>query len=338
MTLSFRTDLVALLRGYFACPVIAGLDDLGLVKRMLSGPFTAADLPVANRSAMHAALLYLQSLGLVEAGAGDAFQTTTAGKYVFERAGAFHLLRSYRDYFADFASLLSSSERSAAVRRLENIGGTGQLHARKYFPSALRKLAGRKIQCVVDVGCGDGEFLATVLQEHPSAKAIGVDLSTEAVEMTQQRLGDRVRGVVADGSSVLDWAGAIPNGGIGAVVSVWFVLHEFARGVAELVIKFLHEMHAAAPRAELIVGEIVALPADGLSTARGESVYPELLLFHALSGQGVLSWEQHREWIGCVPYKVASEERFDEVSMVNGSVPSSVVWHLIPIEQITRPD
>src|SRR4051812_18268534 len=102
---SSRSELVSLLRGYFACPVLAALADLGVARRMRTGPFAPADLPAANRPALLAALRYLQSLGLVEPAGGDTFRATPTGEYVLDRTGAFHLLLSYRDYFADFARL-----------------------------------------------------------------------------------------------------------------------------------------------------------------------------------------------------------------------------------------
>jgi SAM-dependent methyltransferase len=328
--MSPRSELISLLRGFFACPVLAALADLGLAQRMRAGPFTPADLPVANRPALLAALRYLQSLGVIEATTGDEFRATPTGEYVLDRTGAFHLLRSYRDYFADFAGLLSTPEGGAAVRRLENIGGTGRLHARKYFPSALRWLAGKAVRCVVDVGCGNGEFLASVLAAHPVATGVGVDLSAEAVAATCGRLGERVRGVVADAATVADWADAIPDGGRGVVVAIWFVLHEFAGSDPERIAGFFRELHARLPLAEVIVGEVVAVPPEALAGVRAKSVYPELLLFHALSGQGVLTWDRHREWLRQVPYRTAGEERFDEVQTLTGTVPSTIGWYLLP--------
>ena len=163
-----------------------------------------------------------------------------------------------------------------------------------------------------------------------------MDLSAAAVATTEARFHGtawegRIRGVVADAAVVADWAELIPDGGAGAVVTVWFVLHEFADGDPGPVAMFFRELHAR-PRAQVIVGEIVCLPPDGLAAVRAESVYPELLLFHALSGQRVLSWEQHRDWLGRIAYRVAAEERFDEVPTADGAIPSSVVWHLIPAE------
>jgi SAM-dependent methyltransferase len=302
---------------------------------MRAGAFSAADLPTSNPPALRAALRYLQSLGLIERDIGDTFRATLVGEYVLDRAGAFHLLRSYRNYFDGFAELLSKPGGGALVRRLENVGATGQLHARRYFPIALQWMAGRDVRCVVDVGCGDGEFVAAALAAHPNASAIGVDLSPDAVAATEERLcanaeSHRFRGVIADASAVADWAGCIPERGVGSIVSIWFVLHEFLQGEAGPAIRFFRELHAHAPRAEVIVGEIVALPEAGLAAVREESIYPEMLLFHALSGQGVPPWERHLEWLAHVPYTVAAERRFDEVPTAGGSIPSSAVWHLIP--------
>jgi SAM-dependent methyltransferase len=200
---------------------------------------------------------------------------------------------------------------------------------------ALKWLAGRDVRCVIDVGCGSGEFLAAALAEHPGASAIGVDLSSEAVRTSEVRFQGtiwegRVKGVKADGIAVADWAGLIPDGGAGAVVSVWFVLHEFANSDVRPVVRFIRDIRAFAPHAELIIGEIVALPPEALASVRAESVYPELLLFHALSGQGVLTWKQHREWLDLIPYRVTEEERYDEVPAADGPMPSSVVWQLTP--------
>jgi SAM-dependent methyltransferase len=331
---STRGELIGLLRGYFACPVLAAFADLGLTRRMRSEPFAVADLPAANRPALAAALRYLQAIGIIESADSGQFRATPVGEYVLDRTGVFHLLRSYRDYFDRFAELLADPAAARTVRRLENVGGTGQMHAGKYFPVALRWLAGRRLRCVADVGCGNGEFLVAALAAHPDAEAVAVDLAPEAVAATQERFhrdaGRRVRGAVADAAAVREWAGLIPDGGDGTVVAIWFVLHEFTGGDPEPVARFFRELHECCPKAEVIVGEVVALPPDLLAGVRDESVYPELLLFHALSGQGVLSWDQHRDWLGRVPYRAAAEERFDEAPSAGGPIPCTVVWHLKP--------
>lgn len=330
MTAPHRSELVALLRGMFAGPAVAALADLDLVARMRDGPFALGDLPAGNPVALVAVLDYLARLGLLEP-VGDHLRLTPAGEYVFDRTGAFHLLRSYRGYTDRLPNLLADPAAGAAVRRLENVAGTGQLHARKFFPAALDRIAARGAACVVDVGCGSGEFLAAARDRMPGAALVGVDLSAEAVAATAARLPE-ARTVVADAADVEAWAGATPGDGAGAVVAVWFVLHEFAGGSSERVVGFLRELHARRPGAAVVVGEIVVPPADAVAAARAESVVPEVLFFHALSGQGPLTWDEHARWLAAVPYRLTAEDRYDELPTAGGPVPSTFVRHLEPVD------
>lgn len=330
-----RVELVALLRGMFAGPAVAVLADLGAATRMRAGPFAPADLAAGNPAALAAVLDYLARLGLVEPAPDGRRRLTPAGEYVFDRTGAFHLLRSYRGYFDRLPDLLADPAAVAAVRRLENVAGTGQLHARKFFPAALDRLAARGVRCVVDVGCGNGEFLAAALDRFPDAGAVGVDLSAEAAAATVERFratphAGRVTTITADATDVAAWGDAIPGDGTGAVVAVWFVLHEFAGGAAGPVVRFLRELHARRPRAAVLIGEIVVPPAAAVAAVHAESVVPEVLLFHALSGQGPLTWEEHHAWLAAVPYRLAAEDRYDDIPTPTGPVPSTFVWHLDP--------
>ena len=90
-------------------------------------------------------------------------------------------------------------------------------------------------------------------------------------------------------------------------------------------------MHQRLPRAHVLVGEIVNVPAEVLAAEHDESIMPEFLLFHALSGQGVLTWEQHQQVLNLIPYELAGETRFDECRGPDGNaIPSSFLWHLRP--------
>jgi hypothetical protein len=80
---TFRPELVGLLRGFFACPVLVSLTELGMTSRMRAGPFTAAEFPqVRNPANLRAALRYLQSLGLLESAGSERFRLTAAGEYI----------------------------------------------------------------------------------------------------------------------------------------------------------------------------------------------------------------------------------------------------------------
>jgi SAM-dependent methyltransferase len=329
-----RQEIVSLLRGWFACPVISCLGEMGVLNRMAQSPFSLDDFPqVANRAGLAAIFEYLISLGVLArcADGENRYQASPLGAKVFQRYGAFCLLHSYRDYFDRLPALLNGAGPSATVNRLRNVIGSGQLHAKKFFPTALNFLGERSCDAVVDVGCGDGQFLLATLKAHPNTSAVAVDSSAIAVQTTLERLQTEfpnrsVRGEVANGFEVEAWSQALSSNTKTAVVTLWFVVHEFSDGQPERVIEFFRRLRACCPNAEVIVGEIVNVPAELLADSRDDSIMPEFLLFHSLSGQGVLSWEQHQQVLAGIPYKLVNEQRFDVVE----SIPSSFIWHLQP--------
>jgi SAM-dependent methyltransferase len=280
-------------------------------------------------------LRYLVSLGLLRAidGQPPRYEATKVGRTVFTRYGSCALIHSYRNYFERLAGLLLGTDRGAkpAVDRRLNVLASGQLHARKFFPDAYRILAGHSFRQLIDVGCGNGEFIAGLLRQRPEVQAVGVDRSEVAAAEFRARFRGRVPVVVADGADVAGWVGAIPPGEEPVVVSLWFVLHEFTAGMVDRAVRFFKDLHGRLPGADIIVGEIVNLPPEVMAAGRGESIMPEFLLFHALSGQGVLTWEQHRQVLGDIPYTLAAEVLFDEMpDGAGGLLPSSFVWHLLP--------
>jgi hypothetical protein len=98
-----------------------------------------------------------------------------------------------------------------------------------------------------------------------------------------------------------------------------------------MVIEFFQELRAALPTAELILGEITALPPELLAAHCATSIMPEFLLFHELSRQGVLRWETWRDVLKKIPYRLQGEALFDLIGESEGeATPSSFVWHLKP--------
>jgi ubiquinone/menaquinone biosynthesis C-methylase UbiE len=71
-------------------------------------------------------------------------------------------------------------------------------HARRLHGDVMAAVAGFSFTDVLDVGCGTGATLAAVLDAHPQARALGIDLSPKMVEAARARLGDRARIAVAD--------------------------------------------------------------------------------------------------------------------------------------------
>ena len=80
------------------------------------------------------------------------------------------------------------------------------------------------------------------------------------------------------------------------------------------------------------MGEITAIPPSLLAACHETSIMPEMLFFHELSGQRVLSWDTWNEILHEIYYQLAGERPFDSVPVVKDrGTPSSFVWHLKPV-------
>jgi SAM-dependent methyltransferase len=334
-----RGSVISLLRGSFSAPTIAVLAELGLVDRMLAGPFRVEDFPVAaDKRVLSSVFVYLHSLNLLKGMPEGGYGLTDEGRTAFKRSGAFLLLFSYRGYFENLAGILTGDAGAVAVDRRRNVLGSGSLHSKKFFPAVWQMFNGTRPSSLIDVGCGDGQFLTDACNEWPDVSVAAVDLSPIAVETTLKRLETVGRkdvvGIVKSGASVVEWIAHLPESlktGSPLVLSMWFVVHEFSGGDPDTVIRFFQEVWSALPKGDIILGEITALPPELLAEHYESSIMPELLLFHDLSRQGVLSWEMWHHVLDEIPYSLIGERQFDLVGEVGEQIiPSSFVWHLRP--------
>jgi hypothetical protein len=334
-----RGSLISLLRGFFSSPTIATLAELGLIERMLAGPFRVEDFPVAvDKRVLSSVFLYLHSINLLNKVPEGGYELTDEGRIALKRSGAFLLLFSYRGYFENLASLLTGDSETVTVDRRRNVLGTGSLHSKKFFPAVWDMFSGVRPSALIDVGCGDGQFLKNACTEWPDLSIAAVDLSPIAVETTLKQLETSGRkdvvGIVKSGVNVADWTAHLPEAlkaGSPLVLSMWFVVHEFSGGDPKTVIRFFHEVRSALPQADIILGEINALPPELLAEHHESSIMPELLFFHDLSRQGVLKWEIWHHVLDEIPYSLIGERQFDLVGEVGEqTTPSSFIWHLRP--------
>lgn len=338
-----RKEIIALLRGQVACPVIASLAEFGWLDRMCAGSFDAETFSQADPTIANSIFKYLASLGLLiqcerTQNKCNEYVVSDVGRSVFRRSGSFCILNSYEEYFQNLGSLVFSKDNGSqpAVNRLRNVLGSGQLHFGKFFLPALAMVAGRSFPFVIDVGCGNGEFLQRIVRAQISRKLGGIDVSSVALEATKRNM-DRVEPdisvelVECDARNVQIWAKRLPWNNEAGLLTFWFVLHEVSENNFENILSFLCELRDRYPLGELIIGEIVRLPEDSLAKNRDESIMPEFLFFHELSGQGVLSWSEWQRIRATMPFHVVAEHRVDDVGITpDYSIPSSFVWHLRP--------
>lgn len=334
-----RRDLVGLLRGYFASPVIATLGEMGMTGRMLEGEFSAADFDSIPRMDVAQSLFrYMRSIGLLEEGIAAEYALTSQGRTIISRNGAFSLLMSYAEYFHQLPSLLAGTEQKPSVNRLRNVRGSGELHSKKFFPAAFDFFLSNPPTAIIDIGCGDGCFLSHARKKWSELPVFGVDLSETAVEATRHRLNVSCSpssvAMTADGFDVTRWSQAVPQfiqTSPRLIISAWFVAHEFSSGSPEKITDFFSALRNKFPRAQIVLGEINKISPDVLAEDHELSIMPEFLLFHELSGQGVLSWAVWNDILKNIPYILANEQRFDEVRAGAGErVPASFLWLLEP--------
>lgn len=338
-----KEEIVALLRGYFACPLISFLGKHGVLDEMIDKEFSPADIRgVQNKEIFKSILAYFESIGLLKQNpSGEKYMATEIGNKVLKRYGSFCLLHSYGDFLNLLEKTLFDSGYKGIpkVNRRENIIGSGQINNRKYFPSAVAMLKKRGgLTKIIDIGCGNGTFLKEVVSNFPECKVGAVDLSSEALEETKRTLKGKVkdndlRTILSDGRDVAHW---LPknidsnNSSEVLVISMWYCIHEISKRDKNEVISFLKEIHSIAPFSEIIIGEITSFPAEILTQNKYETIMPEFLFFHEISGQGVLSWQTYQDILAKIPYTLKGEKLFDLLSYNGKEIPSGFVWHLVP--------
>jgi Methyltransferase small domain len=333
-----REEIISLLRGAFAAPVISFLGRRGYAEALLSDGLCLRELPTGVHSqALVAVFRYLVGLGLLEEAASHRFMPTELGRKVFERWGAFCVLDSYNGYFWDLDwTLASSTLPHPTVDRERNTIGSGQFHARKFFPLVLSHLEVTPYDHLTDLGCGDGTFIEQALKVRPSLSVSAVDLSEQAILLVQRRLSSRTppvacSSVVCNALEVSSWAPTVAaNPAARHLITIWFVLHEIFDGCLETLVSFFHQIHDRFPNATVAFAELFRLSAEELVSTRRTSIMPEYVLFHELSGQHLLTADQLSDLLSQIPYQVAYRRTLDFVSSGFRSLPSNTVCILSP--------
>lgn len=337
-------DIVVLLRGFFSTPIISSFGRLGVLETMRSASsFTVNDFPnIPNKKLLQDSFRYFVRIGLIKNidGQGEVYRASDLGKEIFRRANSFYVPHSYFEYMYRYHDLIQNppAKIECEVERLENVIGSGKTHQR-YFPPAISFLK-RKVNfdVIVDIGCGDGQFLSAFLRGMPGKKVVGIDISKLSTEATYKNLREQypeqeITMVCADALDVKKWSKEVlcVTGTRKVVISMWFLLHEISRNKPDNIVEFFRKIHELFPAAPIVVGEVVRQSDDILSKHCAKSIMPEYLFFHEMSGQGILSWEEYQGILHNIPYELLLEKLFDEASDNDGEkIPSAFVWCLMP--------
>src|SRR5579859_1379198 len=155
---------------------------------------------------------------------------------------------------------------AAAAPRNTGLVGEGSCEISRHdaFPlaRALMQAGGRRYRRLLDLGCGNGVYLAELCATFPEISGVGVELSADgckaARELIRSRgLENRVKLVHRGAMEYLADLRREPESERPDFTILGFVLHEIlGQEGRQGVVRFLGELTAAAPDVDLIVIEV----------------------------------------------------------------------------------
>ena len=326
-----RQEIVFLLRGLFACRAISSLTNLDQIDIFLQKKFKISDFKKINNKKILSALLnYLICLNLLKK-KKDEYLPTYLGNKIFKRYGSFLLIDSYKDYMNNLEKLLINKNlKSLECNRLENVIGSGQTNGRKFFPEAINLISKNNYEVIIDIACGDGNFLEKINAKFPQSSLYALDISKIAVDKTYNNLKMKkikVQKIVCDGKSVSIWHKKIKKTDKNKkiLISMWYFLHEISKKNKNIIIKFLKSIKKLFPNSHLLIGEIYKIKNEVLLTNRHSSIMPEYNFFHEISGQGLLSENDYNSIFKEVGCKIIQQKNFDIIYHGKKKYPSSSI-------------
>jgi len=334
-----RQELLSLMRGFFATPLIVAMANNGVIQKILKKKkVKLKDFnSISNKKFLYNVFIYFQTLGLLKKNK-IYFSLTNLGNSIFKRIGSFYLLHSYRNFINNTDKILKDKSLKPSCDRKENVIGSGLTNGKKFFPVAIDEIKKKNYDLIVDIGCGNGEFLKKCSEINPHSKYIAVDLSNKALKEAKIKLKKNnsrldVKYFKCNGSDVEKWSALlnketqrIKNPKI--LITMWYLIHEISNNKIETVIKYLNDINRKIPNVEIIIGEILKIDPTKLFYGKNTSIMPEFLFFHQISGQGVLSKKDYEIIEKKINYRSGKKYYFDYVNYKKSKTPSAVVWYL----------
>jgi SAM-dependent methyltransferase len=201
---SLRDSQAALRLGMSAAAVTTGVVDA-----LTEGPSTTEQLvhrlDASDAELLAAFLRALQTAGLVSS-AGNRWQLTRQGRAL----SADDLVRAQVEAFADFhtglyrdlpRTIIGDLQRHDATEKAALIARVAAGFEPFVLGTLSRIVRARQPSRVLDVGCGAGVNLATVLDAAPAARGVGIDLDGPVVALARETLA---RWGVADRARLIE--------------------------------------------------------------------------------------------------------------------------------------
>ena len=307
------------LRGYVLTQVLWALTQEGFLDRLaVTGKLSVAAYAQERNLAGHvleSLCVYLDALKLVDYEDGTCLPRRRLLDLLAEPRGVFDLAYGYEPIFAALPALLAGTKQVGkdVTRRGDYIAkGSGELGRQLPFPVMCDLIRGLSAKRVLDLGCGDLEFLMLLAEELP-VQCVGIDKDHAAVAYAEKRLregsfADRIEVSETDMFAVGElrrrWGDA-------DVLTAIDVFHEYLFEGESRIRGLLQDLCRAFPHSALVVAEFCLQPRERLR--RQPTAFVEHHLFHDLTNQVIVPAARWRTLFRAGGYDVAAERVFDIV-------------------------
>jgi SAM-dependent methyltransferase len=328
--INLRQEIILLIRGFFLTPVIATLAKENFFKKNINKNFTV------KKKKLKIVITYLVNLGLVHE-KKDKFCFSELGRELFVRSGSFNIVHSYRKYLFNLDKIIKNLEKSDEVNcdRKENVLGSGTTNLRKFFNPGLKLIKDVDFDIIHDLGCGDGNFLKSIKKTYKDKIITGSDLSKISIEETKKKIKDKnLKLIQADALNLDKWINWLKKiydiKKQKVLISIWFIIHEISNKDVNKIVYFFRKIHKKIPNAKILLGEIVEPDKKLLDNNRYNSIMPEYMFFHQLSGQGIFNYDELNLILKQIPYRCKKKIEVDTIRYKNKENPSGIIWLLEP--------
>jgi SAM-dependent methyltransferase len=231
---------------------------------------------------------YLVSVDLLDLD-GDTYKMKKSFHLNYS-IGGYQFINAYYSVFENLGNLLSKQKRyGAEINRDIKYVTAGSAETERVIPYPYAKRLIKKYKCksVLDLGCGNGEFLI-FLSDVLSEKSYGVDISNTAVQdainnIAEHDLSESINVFQADILNLGDRINVRTD-----ALTLLYILHELVgqEGDTGGIIRLLESLRTSFPGSKLIVLEALKYTTPFLRKAK--SFLVEHHLFHLMSRQTLL--------------------------------------------------
>lgn len=289
-------------RGYCTSAVLWALLKTGLLDEMAEkGALDVAEFAGCNRLNRHlieSMCEYLDGIKILKAADGKYGLDARGKRFLREPRGLFDLLAGYEQVLGNLVPMLrGEKEYGKDVFRFGDMiaKGSGELGRQLPFPVLQDMVRTHGYRTVMDLGCGDAEFLVVLCDGSPDIRCFGFDKDEAAVEIAEHEIGkarmkDRISVFVGD---MFDLERAKKEWPKVEAFTAVDVFHEYLFGGMEKIAGLLKALKEAFPETRLLVAEFCKQPHEKLR--KKPTAFLEHHLLHSLTNQVILSageWER----------------------------------------------